>query len=469
MPDYICWQQLESTKLVVTNSDLVKDALLERDHNYNLRITFTASGASPREVDAILSELQGLDQIDAQGERIPLSYQIKGLAIDGATIHSTGCLSITGIAAQIESFYQKDAAGTGEFMIVWMLNCSKELSYPEILRIRYNEKTEYSWGTFATDNFDTPTKDSLSRSAITLEYDGIQFLFGKVEGLKGGPSKGSYIRFKTIDPMTEDQIVELADVLGYSLEVSLIPVGWTHYNRKSSPVKQKFISTFEKDIDKFLTEIELPTIPIRIPDHHAAGINPEEQINRFLKAYNAMNKKYGLRKVLWYISYARNQNPLVKTQPLATAFDLLSSAHYKGKPNTTISKQEFDVVMKQIHIVLDHSVPNIDKRKMILQRMKNANSTSMNVRNKAIFEDLHLDLSQLEKDALQSRNKAVHGTLGNLRVKQIIIESSAFYVLISRLVLRILNMPLYIDWSVRDRPVGQVDRAQQGNFGVQGL
>ena len=93
----------------------------------------------------------------------------------------------------------------------------------------------------------------------------------------------------------------------------------------------------------------------------------------------------------------------------------------------------------------------------------------MNVRNKAIFEDLHLDLSQLEKDALQSRNKAVHGTLGNLRVKQIIIESSAFYVLISRLVLRILNMPLYIDWSVRDRPVSQVDRAQQGNFGVQGL
>lgn len=475
MPDYILWQKLEPKRLKITNHKHVTTVMLERDENYNLLVNLEChipkTTPSPLNLESYLEHVIGpLNELIGEDEQLPNNeYKIDGIVIDKISTNRIDRISCSGMAAKVESYFKNDVAGNGEFVIFWMLNCSSDLSYPEAVTIKGKEKIEYEWSSFAQDRYELDTINRMSRSAIQLKYNEVEVLFGKLSDESLGPQKGSFLRLKNIESTKDVDIKDLASILSLILGVTLIPIGSTEYNRASSPVINVYNSTFQSGVERVFSEMELPILPIRINDHYVRKIEPDKQINHFISNYLDLRDNFDLQKILWYISYARSQDPLVKMQPLATALDLLCTKYFEKIKNTMLPKEKFKVIASEVETIFDKHLKDEEIKTAMLTRFQNINNISMNKRHRSIFTDLDMSLSDFEQNALKSRNIAVHGKTGDIDAVDMTKKSSAFYLLVIRLLLKLLKVPFYIDWSVQGTPVNKMEEAQKGSYRVRRL
>ena len=143
------------------------------------------------------------------------------------------------------------------------------------------------------------------------------------------------------------------------------------------------------------------------------------------------NTKYSLIKNFAFTNYARTQPVEVKIQPLAATFDNICAQYFTNRENTIVSTAIFNKLKKDI----------------LKSKTSQINNQSQNQRNKIIFEELGLKLSKLEEKALKARNSSVHGSLDSKKLNELILLSKCYYTLINRLILKILDIPFYIDYT----------------------
>jgi hypothetical protein len=154
---------------------------------------------------------------------------------------------------------------------------------------------------------------------------------------------------------------------------------------------------------------------------------------------------------------------------LATAFDLLCNKYYASRKNIILKKKEFSKLMKKFEEILNNDVPDTDVRDMLMKHLTNVNSTSLNERNRSIFEELGIKLSNFEKESLHSRNISIHGNATEIDWADTIKKSSSFYLVVVRLLFKLLSMPYYIDWSTPAKAVTPVEEPQGGSYNVRSI
>ena len=222
----------------------------------------------------------------------------------------------------------------------------------------------------------------------------------------------------------------------------------------------------QNGIDKILNQSQLPPLPIRISDMYRFGINPQIIINDFFEKYINKKESYSLERVLWFLIYSRSQHPLTKIQSLSTAFDLLCNCFFRGKANIVVDKKIFNEALTEINKILDRYIKDERIRKYLKNRAVNINNNSINQRNKNIFQELGMELSSLESAAIRSRNTSVHGSLGNIDYIKIIKEANAYTVLLNRLLLKLIGLEFYVDYSVQGHLINNVSNPQLGEYNV---
>ncbi len=463
MADFIEWQQFESLSLSIKDNDFFKTVNLSRDENFNIHFCIVC-----KEIDKKIT--RGFNDISSfymsklnslTAFQIPFlekEYFLKDFIAENFNSAITGENSINGIVLNIESHYLNDSAGKPDFENIWLLNSSNQANYDQNIIKTSSGNEHYQWGNFATEDIGLAEKYSGSWAGIKLKYKTYDFLLIKSDIFT--KFKSTCLRFEKEQFPTDEDLNEIVNILNFIFGLTFIYIGNTKYNCKSSPVSDCYISTFRKDIEQVFNEAQLPVIPLRLNDFHGLHINTTELINLILLKVSE-NTTYSLIKNFAFINYARTQPAEVKIQPLAATFDNICNQYFSKRENTIISKEIFDELQTDIDKKIDELNISEEQRDILKSKTSQINNQSINQRNKIIFEELGLKLSNLEQKALKARNSSVHGSLDSKKLNELILVSKCYYTLINRLLLRILDIPLYVDYTY---PAGLPMKIEDGQY-----
>lgn len=449
MADFIEWQQFDNKDLFIKENDYFSTISISYDENYNIHFCIKCNELN-KQITQDFNDISSfyMSKLDSLiATPIPFlgkEYILKEFICESFNYSPNGEFSINGIVLKIESHYINDSVGKPEFENIWLLNSSNQANYDQNI-IKTSFGTEhYQWGNFANEDIGLAKNYSASWAGIKLKYKSYDFLLIKSDAFT--KFKSTCLRFEKQQFPTDEDLNEIINTLNFIFGLTFIYIGHTKYNCKSSPVSDCYISTFRKDIEHVLNEVQLPVIPLRLNDYHVCKINTTELINLIFSKVSE-NSKYSLIKNFAFINYARTQPAEVKIQPLAATFDNICSQYFDKRENTIIGKDVFNQLQKDIETKIDElDVP--DEQKAILKsKTSQINNQSQNQRNKIIFEELGLKLSNLEKKALKTRNSSIHGSLDSKKINELILLTKCYYTLINRLLLKILNIPLYIDYT----------------------
>lgn len=475
MPSYSFWQEFDDCEVVVQDSKHITGAKLSRDANYNIRTSFSCTIPPglplPSDPDSLYNSIfEGKTELKARSTPVPIRrILISGILITSTTHSARGSEVIySGMVDELVSCYDTSIVGQPEYVVYWFLNGSRTLSYTESVKLNTKLYEKIEWGTFAEDTFNGSGGKYLGWDAIKLKYKDYSFLFGRVRSECNNFEKSSFIRFEKNQFPTVGEVEELTLLLSYVLGVELIYTGFTQYTQNSSPVSTHFKSTFRMDVESIIGRHEQPPMPIRISDYHSLGINSVDLINSFFTKFLEWKVEYNLEMVLWYLNYARYQHPLTKIQPLAAGFDTICSAYYSSRSNTHIQKDIYKEIMQEVKRTLEKFVPDKALRILLNGKISNCNTISMNKRNYNLFTELQLELSSLESSALHARNKVIHGSFDGNSIESV-VHANVYTTLMNRLLLRLLGIEYYIDYSRQGRFVNSVQVKQGGSYNVRTL
>ena len=463
MADFIEWQQFESISLNIKDNDFFKTVSLSRDENFNIHFCVICKEIDKkitRDFNDIssfyISKLNSLTAFP-----IPFlgkEYFLKDFIAENFNSSITGEKSINGIVLNIESHYLNDSAGKTDFENIWLLNSSNQANYDQNIIKTSSGNEHYQWGDFASEDIGLPEQHSGSWAGIKLKYKIYDFLLIKLDTFT--KFKSTCLRFEKEQFPTDEDLNEIVNILNFIFGLTFIYIGNTKYNCKSSPISDCYISTFRKDIEQVLNEAQLPVIPLRLNDFHVLNINTTELINSILFKVSE-NTTYSLIKNFAFINYARTQPVEVKIQPLAATFDNICAQYFTNRENTIVSKEIFNKLKKDIEKKIDELDVPEEQKDILKSKTSQINNQSQNQRNKIIFEELGLKLSKLEEKALKARNSSVHGNLDSKKIKELILLTKCYYTLINRLLLRILDIPLYVDYTY---PSGLPMKIEEGQY-----
>ena len=460
MADFIEWQQFEDLDLFVKDSDFFSKVNLSRDKNYNIHFRVSCKKTKEKIFSNVsnfyMSKLTSLSAIP--NPFLGKEYVLSDFICENFNYSSLEDFTITGIVLKIESHNISDSIRKPEFENVWLLNSSNQANYDQNIIKTSSGNEHYQWGDFATEDFCSANSHSGAWAGIKLKYKSYDFLLIKSDSFT--KFKSSCLRFEKQQFPTEEDLNEIKNILNFVFGMTFIYIGNTKYNCKSSPVSECYISTFRRDIEQILNEAQFPVIPLRLNDYYNLNFNTTELINLILLRVSE-NTTYSLIQNFAFINYARTQPVEVKIQPLAATFDNICKQYFKNRENTVISKKIFAELQNNIEKEINELDISEKQKEILKSKISQLNNQSQNQRNKIIFKELGLKLSNLEENALKARDTSVHGSLNVQKINETILLSKCYYTLINRLLLKILNIPLYIDYTC---PEGLSMKIEEGQY-----
>jgi len=463
MADFIEWQQFNNTDLFIKENDYFSTVNISRDGNYNIHFCIKCKDLKKETIQEFqdvssfyMSKLEPLTAIPFPF--LGKEYILRDFICESFNYTPNGEFSINGIVLRVESHYIYDSIGKPEFENIWLLNSSNQANYDQNIEKNTSGNEHYQWGDFATEDFSSGESHSGAWAGIRLKYKNYDFLLIKSDSFT--KLKSTCLRFEKEQFPTDEDLNEIVNILNFIFGLTFIYIGNTKYNCKSSPISDCYISTFRKDIEQVLNEAQLPVIPLRLNDFHVLNINTTELINSILFKVSE-NTTYYLIKNFAFINYARTQPAEVKIQPLAATFDNICNQYFSKRENTIISKEIFEEFKTDIDKKIDELDVSEEQRDILKSKTSQINNQSINQRNKLIFEELGLKLSNLEQKALKARNSSVHGSLDSKKINELILLSKCYFTLINRLLLRILDIPLYVDYTY---PAGLPMKIEDGQY-----
>jgi hypothetical protein len=463
----ICWQHFEKMMLIPKDRAVDASLVLTRDDNYNLCIEIIFNESNDcfhgENYDTILesvtnnySELVAKEPVFSDTE-----YIIKKIIITNKkTDNILRQVRYFGKVAEIYHSCFPITERKPNFVVYWFLNTSTRLAYTECFKSSEKGDTAFQWGNFDRDGFSLPDSENTSWNSIILTYQNYKFLFGQVRD--DIDTKRSFIRFERNVFPPDAAVSEINTLLSYILGIELIFIGSTKFDSNSYPIEKYTYSTFQLDIEKVLAEQEIPPFPVRVEDRQV-GVDICQQINTFIQNYLNTQERYNWGQILWYITYARTQPPLVKMQPLATAFDLICSQYFGGK-NILLPQEIFSKILKNIKSIVDNATITDEEKEQLFGKISNCNFIGQNKKNRLIFDELKMELSKDEDNALKARNTSVHGSIGQIDIIQTMVDNNLFMTLFNRLVLKLLGIKYYIDYSKQGLVIAEVEKSQSGKY-----
>ncbi|MBR5914922.1 MAG: hypothetical protein IKZ57_00565 [Spirochaetia bacterium] len=460
MADFIEWQQFEDLVLFVKGNDFFNKVTLSRDKNYNIHFCASCKKLEENKFSDVskfyMAKLNSLTAIP--NPFLGKEYILNDFICERFTYSLSEEFTITGIVLKIESHYVTDSIGKPEFENIWLLNSSNQANYDQNIIKTSSGNEHYQWGDFATEDFYSADRYSGAWAGIKLKYKSYDFLLIKSDSFT--KLKSSCLRFEKQQFPTEEDLTEIINILNFIFGLTFIYIGYTKYNCKSSPVSECYISTFRRDIEQILNEAQFPVIPLRLNDFYTLGIKTTELINLIFSNV-AEKTKYNFIENFSFINYARTQPAEVKIQPLAATFDNICDQYFKNRENTIIRSEIFIELKNVIDKEIDDLNVDDEQKRILKSKALQINNQSQNQRNKRIFEELGLKLSNLEEKALNARNPSIHGKIDSKNIQESILLAKCYYTLINRLILKILNISLYIDYTY---PEGLPTKIEDGQY-----
>ncbi|MCW7483243.1 hypothetical protein [Leptospira kanakyensis] len=359
--------------------------------------------------------------------------------------------------------YIRPKIETSFYNVHFYLNSPNNFPFPE--NTAYEEKTliNYNIGRFSEDQFERNGKNSYSNNCLTLSINRKEIALVSV---KNQNTKGMYLRSKMGESVSEAEAELVRNVFSFLTSTKLVYLGSAEIHNDFSKHKNFQISSFESGIKRFIDKSEaFFPFPHSHFSYRAENYDTNATIQIFLDNYQRLKTEFLLDTVFYLIQNSRNSDFSLQIQPLAAAYDIIKKCWFKSNLSKSKGKYlddiDFGTVLKDILPTLENKLKNAKYSTAILNRIKNANEITSSQKDSFFFDEIGLAYGDIEKFAWQSRNLVVHGAISN-NTNKIIFMNMSYQTLINRIILHLLGIKEYIDYTTNRRIIRNTTEMMMG-------
>ncbi len=262
---------------------------------------------------------------------------------------------------------------------------------------------------------------------------------------------------------------KIAEIVGFLLGRKLINIGYTKFDKNGRLIEDFAVHPITPvlNIVKACEDVDKPPIETR---KHKSTIerNIANYFRRLIPKYLILREKYDLNEVLWKYWLSQSLPKEVQIIVIAACLELLFNAWYSksGIKAEYFHEDEFNALLKKeiedIGTKLSEKFSkNPEFKKQILKTINN--SYYMNFQDKIhlFFEDIKLNIGDIENKAMSYRNKPAHGKdFKEKDVAKLVEMNEAYLTLINRIILKVLGYEMdYIDYYLPNYPEKNINEA----------
>jgi hypothetical protein len=277
---------------------------------------------------------------------------------------------------------------------------------------------------------------------------------------------------------SEDTKQNILAALSFALGRQLISVGSTSLSQNSDRIG--FTARKIHGLgDNAYRQPSSPPIPLSVS--HAEWCLDNRKLSKIISAVvNLMEStNINIRSSLSFV-WTGLASPLdVQAAHIGAAIESLRDSYckfYKNKLSTQLVDKEIwkKIFKEPLLTAFDEVVNNIDKvdddeksLEILRKKLENINYKSSNMQYDEFFSVLSLRVGDVEKAALQERNKPAHGHFyRDSDYQKLSMTINALYSLFNRLVIKMTDASdCYIDYSTYGYPVRPIDEPLGGPEG----
>lgn len=478
---FIDWDFLKnpvSIDRIADNINLPKGAkkiIFERDDNYNLKGTLKLEDLEfLRKSNVVAGSFDKGFSIEGFSDDGSISYNIESCHIGSAKFG--GASDYPGTAdLRVNTLKMKCSENGQSQLTEWYVNGPSQHVFgsTEGKVMQYDTRELFLSNRKQIGSTNMPLAKGFSSQFIWGKHEDFKFLISKIPSL--GPKWSTNVAIKYREHWGRipkpDERLKIEELCSFVFGKHLLSVGHTIYDKDGNIVEAYAHSPWGQDAKTFCSQPEYP--PIRIHDYHLG--DAEKIINYLLPRYMKLSEPLCLREALWNYWISFDISPGPNLSIVASAIEIVINSwfnftktknhgFYMEKSDfISLLGQELESIKKKLDIkYADEKKKMIEQKKdgktdgeKIFNRILTANEFGINERIRRFFEEINLDLTQAEKDAINERHSFVHGRVDYDKIdwEQVIRQGNTLHTLFNKMLLRILEYKWdYIDRSVEGWP-----------------
>lgn len=472
--------------------ELVGFSIAELRRNSEFGLVGRAVGRFNREaVDALLQE-----HSEPEGTRVKPDT-LKGVTDDRANVLVDGVIVRGRSFSPTESYadftstdiaieYPPERRGRTHRWVVWILNGPKDILYPRtttrqytttLKRTRQNQrKPSLLQRLLAKVREEVPgaTDDvqySTATSSVAGDYLRLSRLSQKpfAVDLSSVPSEvsprfGSAVAIEFAgtswhERTRPDFLDPLLQALSFGLGRRLIEVGTSAFNEKGRGIVHRLKAAHSVNLEKEQAQPSMPPIPLQGESRRPMSIEDETNLSELVSLYMDSRNLYAFDDAMALVWLSAVTPMDVGLSHLATALEMLMKSWFESSASTTggrhIPKEDWRSIANDAKDFFSTRLGEHPGKDKILRRVDNMNSMGVNERFEQFFDELGLPYKDVERHAIRSRNKVVHGhTLDEAKAPELIPTVFAYRTILHKVVLKLAGYSgSYVDYSTYGHPV----------------
>lgn len=259
---------------------------------------------------------------------------------------------------------------------------------------------------------------------------------------------------------SEEEREQISNFISFLLGKQLLSICCLEYDSNMNLVRGDFYNgkTFGFDLKQICMASEKPPINYREYKNRYVFINTLELLlPRYLEEYET----YHFIEIFNYYWYARLLSVDVNLPLAATALERIMRSWFASKGSKTkgvlISRQKYNELTKDLIAQIEVKLEDYEYKDNIINRIKGCYNMGVRERFDIFFDEINLQVGELERKAMKERNIMTHGgeKCNDEELQNQFLVNEAYFVLLNRVFLNILGYKGdYIDYST----IGYPDR-----------
>jgi hypothetical protein len=252
---------------------------------------------------------------------------------------------------------------------------------------------------------------------------------------------------------SEEERARISNFISFLLGKQLLSVCSMEYDSNMNLIRGDYYNakTFDFDLKQICKESERPPINYREYKNRYVFINALELL---LPKYLEVYETYHFIETFNYYWYAKMLSVDVNLPLAATVLERIMRCWFASKKSKTkgvlISSQEYNKLTEDLISKIEVKLGDYEYKQNIINRIKGCYNMSVRERFDIFFEEINLQVGDLERKALKERNIMTHGgsNCNDEELQKQLLVNGAYFVLLNRVILKIIGYKGdYIDYA----------------------
>ncbi|WP_422448968.1 hypothetical protein [Thermoanaerobacterium sp. DL9XJH110] len=318
-------------------------------------------------------------------------------------------------------------------------------------------------------NYSGGVGESYNRDFAFIDAGKIKYILSKVpKGLGPEWSNNIGIEYRREWGGIPDRYTReaIAEITSFIIGKHLLNIGYSTFDSMGQPIEQVALNPWGDNVISLSRSPGLSPIRFSFSDFNRIEKVLNQVVPRYLELRNVLN----LNEALWRY-WISNDLPIGANLPILHAgVEILAKAWFKSNKSKTkgvyLSKKEFDELIEDGMKIIVTKLQRQKYGDRMIRKISDAYKMTQNEQLAFFFEEIGLNIGEVENEALKGRNIMAHGSSSQSdeEISYLIYLTRSYQTLFHRIFLKILGYTEnYIDYSTEGWPERHIDEPLGGN------